>query len=212
MKIVAFTGAGISQPSGVPTFEELGDEFRNNLSRNYFLKCPDKFYDILKQMRSLILNAEPNAAHLALAQYNVPIITMNIDRLHQKAGSNTVIELHGTLDTVHCDECDNVYKFEEVEKFYCCGHPLLPDVILYGDNIPRYKEAFNLVDNCDILLIVGTSFYTSTSLEIKRKAEKRWPRGSCRVVTVNENAQEEVPRLLNKWLGKEDYGEQNEKL
>lgn len=79
--LVAITGAGISKASGIPTFEDMGD-LRNKLTRSYFNSHPEEFYQGLLAMKETIDRAEPNPAHLALVEYNIPVITMNIDGLH----------------------------------------------------------------------------------------------------------------------------------
>jgi NAD-dependent deacetylase len=123
---VALTGAGISKASGIPTFEELGD-LREKLSRSYFQQYPEQFYLVLKEMKKKVDQAQPNPAHRALAEHNIPVITMNIDGLHYKAGSSNVLEIHGNLRTVCCRRCGRDYDFNEVYKsIYCteCGSVL----------------------------------------------------------------------------------------
>ncbi|HOG35314.1 MAG TPA: Sir2 family NAD-dependent protein deacetylase, partial [Petrotogaceae bacterium] len=100
-KILCLTGAGISKASGIPTFTEMED-IRIKLSRTYYRSNPDDFFSVLIKMKDNIESAQPNPAHIALARFKVPIVTMNIDGLHQKAGSTEVIELHGNLDFVEC--------------------------------------------------------------------------------------------------------------
>ncbi|HHU28344.1 TPA: transcriptional regulator [bacterium] len=194
-KIVAFTGAGISKPSGVPTFEELGD-IRDKLSRDYFIEYPDEFYKILSSMKDIIDKVSPNPAHLALAKYKVPIITMNIDGLHKKAGSEDLIEIHGNLENVFCPKCKKVFDFNVVRKSIKCENcniVLETNVVLYGDSIPRYEEAVKLISTADELLVVGTSFYTSTSSNMVHIAKL----AGAKVTVINEKAEEKVPLYLN---------------
>lgn len=194
-KIVAFTGAGISKPSGVPTFEELGD-IRDKLSRDYFIEYPDEFYKILSSMKDIIDKVSPNPAHLALTKYKVPIITMNIDGLHKKAGSEDLIEIHGNLENVFCPKCKKVFDFNVVRKSIKCENcniVLETNVVLYGDSIPRYEEAIKLVSNADELLVVGTSFYTSTSSNMVHIAKLT----GAKVTIINNKAEEKVPLYLN---------------
>lgn len=134
--ILALTGAGISKASGIPTFEDQG-ELRNYLDRDYARKNPNKFKEIINNLNEVCNKANPNDAHYALAEYNIPIITMNIDSLHIKAGSQHILEVHGSLRN--------------------------NDVVLYGDSAPLYQEAYDWIDRLNIndeLLIIGTSFYT----------------------------------------------------
>ena len=197
-KIVAFTGAGISKPSGVPTFEELGD-IREKLSRDYFNMYPNDFYNILISMKERIDKAQPNDAHLTLTKYEVPIITMNIDGLHNKAGSTDVIEIHGNLEYVYCPKCGKKHDFNIVKQsIYCNDCKVIYDtnVVLYGDSIPRYEEAYRLVSKAKELLVIGTSFYTSTSSNIVYFAKEL----GVKVTVINDNAETKVARYLEKHL------------
>ncbi|KAB3528844.1 SIR2 family NAD-dependent protein deacylase [Alkaliphilus serpentinus] len=198
-RIVAFTGAGVSKASGIPTFNEMG-ELRNLLTRDYFNENPNHFYKILKELHSTIKGAKPNGAHLALAKHNIPIVTMNIDSLHEKAGSKRVIEIHGNLNSIFCPKCLRSYDLEGVnEKIYCthCDTLLQPKVVLYGDEIPLYFEAISMVSEADVLLVVGTSFYTSTAHDLVYRAERM----GIEVKLINRDAEVEVPQYLAKILG-----------
>ena len=166
--IIAFTGAGISKASGIPTFDEQGD-LRTKLDRDFARRYPKEFNEIMQQLIDTCNAAEPNDAHKALAEYNIPVITMNIDSLHTRAGSQNVIEVHG-----------NAKK---------------KNVVLYGDPAPEYVEALDIVDRMsinDILLIVGTSFYTSISSQIKNTADSNW----TKVVIINDDAEHQVRKFL----------------
>ena len=193
-RVVAFTGAGISQESGVPTFVEMGD-IRDKLSREYFLAHPREFFDLLLRMKETVDGAEPNPAHKALAENNIPVVTMNIDGLHRRAGTGDLIELHGNLERVLCRMCGQAYPFAQIEKgIRCpdCQALLDPDVVLYGDLIEGYPEAFALLADCDTLLVVGTSFYTSTASVCVSAARD----AGAEVVIINENAASRVPMFL----------------
>ena len=121
LDLIAITGAGISKASGIPTFDEMGD-LREKLSRDYFRAHPKDFYEIILDMKRNIDRAQPNAAHRALAEYRVPVITMNIDGLHTRAGSEGVLEVHGNLDYVECERCNTSHGYNEVdESIYCNG-------------------------------------------------------------------------------------------
>lgn len=197
MGIIAFTGAGISAASGIPTFEELGEDFRRSLSRSVFNADPDAFYKNLLKLKTACDTAQPNAAHRALAEHGVPVITMNIDGLHGRAGTTDLIEIHGSIGHVHCDGCGGKYPFVQVAGgSMCprCGGLLLHDVVLYEDQIPRLYEALARVEGKGTLLVIGTSFYTSTAgyvVEHARAHERE-------VVVINEKAETEVPALLKK--------------
>ena len=166
--IIAFTGAGISRASGIPTFDEQGD-LRTKLDRCFATYHRKEFNKIMQQLVDTCKAAEPNDAHKALAEYNIPVITMNIDGLHIRAGSQYVIEVHGNAEK--------------------------NNVVLYGDPAPKYTEALDIVDRLskeDILLIIGTSFYTSISSQIKYTAE----RNLAKVVIINNDAEHQVRDFL----------------
>lgn len=197
MNIQALTGAGISKASNIPTFEEMGD-LRDKLSRSYFNAHPKDFYDTIRLMKERIDQAVPNDAHLALTAYNIPIVTMNIDSLHHKAGSpeDAVIEIHGHLRKVFCPRCRKEFPYDVTRESVLCGacHRgiLHPEVVLYGDNIPRLSEAIQRLKGIDVLLIVGTSFYTSTAHYIRDAAAAQ----GAEIITVNETAEIQVPLIL----------------
>lgn len=196
-RLVAFTGAGISRDSGIPTFVELGD-LREKLSRSYFNSYPRDFYNILKGFSDKIKAAEPNNAHRALAKYDIPIITMNIDSLHNRAGSERVLEIHGNLSYVFCPKCNKEHAFDTVyDSIYCsgCNEILQPNVVLYEDMIPGYMEAMDIIDAADVLLVIGTSFYTSTASFMTQRAEIQ----GIKVDIINENAKELIPRYLEEF-------------
>ena len=166
--IIAFTGAGISKASGIPTFDEQGD-LRTKLDRYFATHHRKEFNKIMQRLIDTCKAAEPNDAHKALAEYNIPVITMNIDGLHNRAGSQYVVEVHGNAER--------------------------NNVVLYGDSAPKYTEALDIVDRLskdDILLIVGTSFYTSISSQIKHIAESNW----AKVVIINDDAEHQVRDFL----------------
>lgn len=195
-RVVAFTGAGISKPSGIPTFNELGD-IRQKLSREYFKNNPKEFYEALNIMKSTIDKSVPNNAHIALAKYNVPIVTMNIDGFHRKAGSKDVLEVHGNFDYIYCEKCSLRYDYSFIyDTIYCkkCGYILEPNIVLYGDTIPYYYNAIDIIGSADYLLVVGTSFYTSTANDFVYRAKM----SGIKVEIINRDAQYEVPKILRK--------------
>ncbi|MDD3838994.1 MAG: transcriptional regulator [Clostridia bacterium] len=198
-RIVAFTGAGVSKESGIPTFQEMGD-IRNKLTRGYFNENPVEFYKLMLKMKQTIDKAYPNKAHKSIARHKIPVVTMNIDGLHKKAGSQQVIEVHGNLDFLLCKRCRKKYDFSYLNNsIYCedCNSLLNPNVVLYGDMIYRYIDAIDLIGSADELLVVGTSFYTSTSSDFVGRAE----RAGIKVKLINKDAQKQVPEYLEKIFG-----------
>ena len=97
-KVIFFTGAGISVDSGIPTFQEQPG-IRERLSRDFANDFPETYRKTIGEMLDAVEKAEPNAAHVAIAEAGFPVITMNVDKLHTKAGSKEVVEVHGVLPT-----------------------------------------------------------------------------------------------------------------
>ena len=125
---------------------------------------------------------------------------MNIDGLHTKAGSKTVCEIHGNLRDIYCSRCNKKYGYDALEKgVVCaeCGGMLNPDIVLYGDMIPRLSEALQIAGECTDLLIVGTSFYTSTASYVADAAKE----AGARLSIINEDAKSHVPLFLQDYFG-----------
>jgi NAD-dependent deacetylase len=179
-RAVVLTGAGISTPSGIPDFRSEGsglwsrDEPMEVASQNTFRTAPERFYAWFRPLARQILNAGPNPAHSALTELEKAgririIATQNIDLLHQKAGSQRVVEMHGTLATLSCTQCFAQVKSEGfLEPFiekgeipHCpkCGSVLKPDVILFGEQLPQkaWMEAQREARQCDLMLVAGSS-------------------------------------------------------
>ena len=164
--ILAFTGAGISKASGIPTFEDQGD-MRLKLNRGYYRMHKDEVDGIIDTMLETCLKAEPNDAHKALAEYNIPVLTMNIDGLHREAGTKNLVELHGVL----------------------------PNIVLYGDPAPEYSTAFNYVSMLkpgDTFLIIGVSFFTLISDQLRIYAMSQ----GANIEIINEDAEHKVRLFL----------------
>ncbi len=197
-RLLVFTGAGVSKNSGIPTFVELGD-LRDKLSRSFFNQKPEVLYEVLLSFKNKIDEALPNDAHLAIAEHELRVITMNIDGLHQKAGSKKVLEIHGNLNEVKCPSCEIVYPFKNVArsiKCDTCGSILEPEVVLYEDGLNQLYEAFMWVDKSDHLLVIGTSFYTSTASFIVNRAKAK----GVGITIINEDAKSKVPSFIDKWF------------
>lgn len=177
--IVFFGGAGVSTASGLPDFRSATGLYNreNNsnyspeymLSHEFFVKEPDQFMTYVKE-NLMIDGIKPNACHFALAKLEEMgklkgIITQNIDRLHQDAGSKAVVELHGNLADYYCVDCGKNYDISYVEKFEgkatceACGGTVRPDIVLYGEGLDQnnISYAISLISNADVLIIGGTS-------------------------------------------------------
>lgn len=175
-KLVVFSGAGMSAESGISTFRDS-----NGLWENYDIQqvaTPEawernpalvqRFYNV---RRKNILEAQPNEAHQYIAKlqdhYDVQVITQNIDDLHERAGSQNVLHLHGNIRLAKSSGPDAQYttQFYEVngwkldlEQDFCPnGYPLRPHVVWFGEAVPAYEEAIRLVQSADIFIVIGST-------------------------------------------------------
>ena len=225
-RLVILTGAGVSTDSGIPAYRDKQGNWQHSTPVQHKEFMHSHYARQRYWARSLIgwpliRDAQPSAAHLALAQleqlgYIQLLITQNVDRLHQKAGSNRVVDLHGRSDKVKCMECDAQYDrlaihnrsmhenplFEickaqakpdgdadlETEQFTqftvpnCqqCGGILKPDVVYFGDNVPKEKvfSALDTLQQADALLTIGSSLMVYSGFRFCKKAEE-WDKPIC---------------------------------
>ncbi|QUC64620.1 NAD-dependent deacylase [Nitrosopumilus sp. K4] len=175
-KIVFVTGAGISQESGIPTFrgkDGLWGKYdaMQLATINAFYDNPQLVWEWYNERRNNIFSAKPNLGHKAIAELEkyaeVTVLTQNIDGLHQRAGSSKVLELHGSIIKIKCTVCgfneEILTEFEEVPPICKCGNILRPDVVWFGELLPQdvWQEAMIHSNQCDIMVIVGTSLVVS---------------------------------------------------
>jgi len=175
-KIVFVTGAGISQESGIPTFRGKDGLWRNHDVMQ--LATIDAFYDHPKlvwewynERRRNIFSSKPNLGHKAIAELEkfvkVVVLTQNIDGLHQRAGSKEVLELHGSIVTIRCTNCDFkgqiLTEFTEIPPLCKCGNILRPNVVWFGEFLPQdvWQQAIIHASRCDLMIVVGTSLVVS---------------------------------------------------
>jgi NAD-dependent protein deacetylase/lipoamidase len=175
---VVLTGAGVSTESGIPDFRSPGGIWARYDPMEYatiqaFRRDPVKVWDFYARRLEVLRDARPNAAHRALAAlelggYVEAIVTQNIDRLHELAGSRNVIEVHGSIRTSSCLGCGETASFEEVVRMLerapapsCprCGSVLKPDVVMFGEFLPAdaIERAADLARRARLLLVVGSS-------------------------------------------------------
>ena len=168
--IVALTGAGISADSGLKTFRDAGGLWEGHNVNDVatpegFHKNPQLVIDFYNARRRQNKTAMPNAAHLALKEleryFTVSVITQNVDNLHEKAGSSNVLHLHGELNKL-CSTVDKDYIIEWTEdQPYDLkdknGNPMRPFIVWFGEAVPKIDDAIHLVQQADIVLIIGTS-------------------------------------------------------
>ncbi len=177
LPVMAFTGAGISRESGVPTFRGDHGIWQQNdpeevATLRGFENDPAKSWRFHEKLRHVCREAAPNPAHLALAwvetavgdEASVPIVTQNIDGLHQAAGSTNVVELHGSCHRMVCTECDFhtddlPEQFESLPPICECGALLRPDVVWFGEQLPSdmMAQAQRWARKAGVVLSIGTS-------------------------------------------------------
>lgn len=176
--IVILTGAGISAESGIKTFRDAdglweGHDVMEVASPQGFANNPELVLDFYNQRRRQLLEVAPNEAHRALAileeDFSVTIITQNVDDLHERAGSTSVIHLHGELLKARSISGDNImsWSVDLVLGDKCLnGHQLRPHIVWFGEDVPKMGNAMEITSQADILIIVGTSMqvYPAASL------------------------------------------------
>jgi NAD-dependent deacetylase len=203
-RTIALTGAGISTPSGIPDFRSPNSGLWRNAdpletaSIYAFRQRPQDFYHWIHPLAQLILDAEPNAAHIALAELEASgrlqaVITQNVDMLHTRAGSEVVYEVHGHLRHVTCLNCYSVYPAEPYMKTFIqtadmpfcetCGGVVKPNVILIGEQLPVkvLNEAKKLANVCDLMLVVGSSLVIAPAGDLPSIAAE----AGARIVIIN---------------------------
>lgn len=175
-KLVVFSGAGMSAESGISTFRDS-----NGLWENYDIQqvaTPEawqrdpalvqRFYN---ERRKNILEAKPNEAHQYIAKlqdyFDVQVITQNIDDLHERAGSSNVLHLHGNIRLAKSSGPNaqfttqfydiNGWKLDLEQDFCPDGYPLRPHVVWFGEAVPAYDEAIQLVQSADIFIVIGST-------------------------------------------------------
>jgi NAD-dependent deacetylase len=179
-RAVALTGAGISVPSGIPDFRSPGCGLWENHDPmevahiDAWRRDPDRFWSFYTQRFATLTDKRPNEAHLALAELERRglirgVITQNIDRLHAMAGTERLIEVHGSIEWSVCLNCGARVRIGEVVTLLgpgegaprcpTCGAPLKPDVVLFGELLPEpaLMEAQELATGADLMLCVGSS-------------------------------------------------------
>ena len=172
---VVLTGAGISTESGIPDFRSPSGIWAQYDPMEYatidaFLTDPAKVWDFYGRRLHMLLEAEPNGGHYALAELErrglvQAVITQNIDRLHERAGTRELVEVHGSIRTSSCLDCGTVVPFDEVVRLLpvpaCprCGRVLKPDVVMFGELLPEraIARATELAAHARLLLVVGSS-------------------------------------------------------
>jgi NAD-dependent deacetylase len=179
--VVALTGAGISVPSGIPDFRTPGTGLWEGVDPmevahiDSFRTDPERFWEFYGDRFASLVDKRPNGAHVALVAMERSglldgVITQNVDMLHSAAGTRELIEMHGSIATCSCPECSAAMTLREaresieeeedgVPRCEGCGAPMKPDVILFGEMLPRVaiERAAALCQAADVLLCIGSS-------------------------------------------------------
>jgi NAD-dependent deacetylase len=219
--LVVFSGAGMSAESGITTFRDS-----NGLWENYKIeevatpeaweRNPNLVTEFYNMRRKQILDTEPNEAHLYFAEiqneYNVHVVTQNIDDLHERAGSKNVLHLHGQIVLAKSSNSQHkelypIKGWKLTEKDICnYGYRLRPHVVWFGEDVPELNNASRLIQQADILIVLGTSLqvYPAAGLihSAKPEALKIIIDPNCEsfhlpndFIRINNNASEGVKRL-----------------
>ena len=223
-RLVFFGGAGVSTESGIPDFrgvdglysQKFSDPPETIISHSYYLRKPKVFFEFYRT-RMLYPDAQPNIAHIRLAQWEregklLAVVTQNIDGLHQKAGSRAVYELHGSVHRNTCQRCGARYTLEEfltlgeVPVCRVCGGRVKPDVVLYEEPLDSatVAGAIDAIRRADLLIVAGTSLtvypaaafldeYTGSRLVLINKTPT--PRDDIANLTLHERLGEVFERL-----------------
>lgn len=224
--LVVFSGAGISAESGLKTFRDtdgLWEEYNvmDVATPEAWNADTELVLEFYNKRRKQILEAEPNAAHIAISEleqkYKVTVITQNIDDLHERAGSKNVLHLHGNIRFARSlnpsDEKLYPIKGENLNLGDSCpnGFQLRPHVVWFGEDVPAYSEAQELISKADILIIAGTSLTVYPAAGLVFKANYKCQKyvvdpNEIRLVDIEnisfikEKASLGIPKLAKKLL------------
>lgn len=222
-KIVVFTGAGVSAESGIATFRDSNGLWHNHniedvASPEGWQRNPQLVLNFYNQRRRDLAGAQPNAAHKAIAQleqaFDVCVVTQNIDDLHERGGSSNIIHLHGEITKARSsvDE-DDIYPigYGDIQLGDICraGSQLRPHIVWFGEAVPLYGVAEEIIARADKILVIGTSlsvFPAAYLLQSARAdAEKVLVGPAMEVVPrgyryIADTAVGAVPPLVEKWL------------
>ena len=197
MKIVFLTGAGMSVESGLTTFRDAGGLWENYpvmdvASHDGWLRDPEKIISFYNMLRTKYRDVTPCEGHRIIAelekQYDVTVVTQNVDNLHERAGSTRIIHLHGELTKVRPENCCNDmdgFSEETVFDIGCDaialgdkapnGAQLRPHIVWFGEAVPKIDAAIDAVEAADIVLIVGTSLQVYPAAGLYRYAKMSSP-------------------------------------
>lgn len=215
-KIVVFTGAGISVESGLPTFRGSdglweGHRVEDVATPEAWEKDPELVQNFYNKRRADCIAAEPNHAHKKLAElekdYDITIITQNIDDLHERAGSSKILHLHGQIRKAQSSLNPNlIYDIDgaDIKDGDLCelGSQLRPHVVWFGEAVPNMVEAYKVARQADVFVTIGTSLqvYPAANLLYETKPD-------CKLILIDPNAKQyRVPPVVIKIAEKASVG------
>lgn len=188
-KLVVLTGAGISAESGIKTFRDAdglweGHDILEVASYDGWLKNKALVLDFYNQRRRQLHEVNPNLGHVTLVEleddFEVHIITQNVDNLHEKAGSSKVLHLHGELLKVRSDNPQQFEVYDWTSNLMpgdvdSAGNQLRPHIVWFGEAVPALEEAIEMVETADYLAVVGTSLQVYPAAGLMHYAKKNIP-------------------------------------
>lgn len=210
---IAFTGAGVSVESGIPAFRGDGGIWEKydpkTLYIDYFYASPKEAWEVIREIFYTFMGrCSPNRAHEVLAHMESEgmlkaIITQNIDNLHQQAGSREVVEFHGNSQRLCCTRCSltrpaSELTLETLPPLCECGGIFKPDFVFFGENIPEqaFQASVREVEQCDLLLIVGTSGEVAPASLIPSQAR----RNGADIIEINPSPSNYTATLTDVFL------------
>ena len=200
---IALTGSGISTGSGIPTFRGKNGLWTKydpeKFTIDYFLKNPKDFWKTARELFIPLLDAKPAKSHYVLAELEKlgiikAVITQNIDGLHQKAGSNIVLELHGNGRKLKCHLCGEEYEIEpyindiindNIPRCKKCNSYLKTSAVLFGEMLPRdvYLQSIYYSYSSDVMLVIGTSLSVEPAASLPFQAKER----GAKIISINKD-------------------------
>jgi len=200
-KLIVLTGAGMSAESGLKTFRDNDGLWENH--NIYEVATPEAWasnkelvLDFYNERRAQLAEAEPNIGHHLLAEmeknWHVQIITQNVDNLHERANSTNILHLHGELTKVRCtmDEKEIIdigYKKLKKDDISSQGYPLRPHIVWFGEAVPKIEEATTIVQEADVVLIIGTSMQVYPAAGLLEYASNQ-----CQIFCINPDTELEL--------------------
>jgi NAD-dependent deacetylase len=184
--VVVFSGAGISTDSGIPDFRSPTglwnqENFISLASIDALYEKRSEFIEFYRDRLSKIKFAKPNKSHEIVAKFEEMgllecVITQNIDRLHQKAGSKKVIEIHGNLEEAYCRNCKSIFPssiLDDVEMCPNCGGAIGPNIVLFGETMPKsFNDAMEIIKKAKTCVVIGSSLSVYPAAAIPETALK----------------------------------------